>query len=94
MLPEPGPVLERGAQARALLQTDVFQTAMRDLEAYHVTAMLACRPVPSETEARDYHHATLHVLRDLAATLMGYVEAADEIEKSLSEETDEEPEEY
>lgn len=85
--------LERGVRARALLQSDVFVEAMRDLEFHHTTALVSAMPTPAERDARDYHHGQIHSLRELVSTLMGYVQAADEIEESLAEEAEDDIEE-
>lgn len=80
---DPYQIMERGANAGALLESPTFVSAMNDLSGSHLAALLACRPIPSEAEARDYHHRMLHALDEIHATLMGYVTAGMEAKESL-----------
>ena len=77
-------VVARGRQATALLTSEVFVEAMRDLENYHVTAMVSCRPGPSERETRDHHHLMLFALGEVTTQLVGYAAAGTETEAHLA----------
>lgn len=77
---------ERGARAKALLASSVFQEAMKDLEHYHVTAMVSALPGDKEREACEYHHQQLHSLREVVSTLTGYVDASEELAEQLGDE--------
>lgn len=64
-----GPDLEttiaRGQDAERLLRDEAFVRVMNDVSNYHLAALLACRPVPSEQETRNYHHTLLHTLQEI-----------------------------
>lgn len=58
---------------------------MRDLENYHLSAMVSAPPGEDARTARDHHHVMLHALRELAEQLVLYVTAAVEARESLKE---------
>jgi hypothetical protein len=85
-------VLEAGRAARGLAESPAYKDAMRDLEAYHIGAMVAAPEGPSGVDARDHHHRMLHALRELAGEIAARALAADEIEKALEVQAEEEDE--
>ncbi len=77
-------IIARGNRAKALLESEAFVEAMRDLETYHVSAMVACRPGTPERDTRDHHHLMLFALGEIATQLVGYTEAGRETEEHLA----------
>lgn len=58
---------------------------MRDVEAYHVAAMVAAPEGPAGAEARDHHHRMLCALRELAGEFTARASAAAEIEQAIAQ---------
>lgn len=81
--------LGAGRAARELAESEAYRSAMQALEAYHVAAMVAAPEGPDGQAAREHHHRMLHALRELAGELAARSLAADEIEKSLREQDEE-----
>ena len=82
--------LERGTNARELLNQPAFTATVDSLTAYHLAAMVAARPGSSDREALEYHHLMQHALTEIVSTLVGYRNAADEIEARLAAGEDDE----
>lgn len=81
-----------GRAARELTGSLAYQNAMQSLEALHIAAMVAAPEGPAGQDVRDHHHRMLYALRELAGEIAARALAADEIEKSLNEQADEEDE--
>lgn len=82
--------LERGVHARDLMAQPAFTETVDYLTNYHLAAMVAARPGSKDREALEYHHLMQHALTEIVSTLVGFRNAADEIEARLAEGEDQE----
>lgn len=89
-LPDPAEILRRGDEARVLLEHPAFISVLNDLSTLHLSGMVSSPPGPAGAEAREHHHLMHCALSEIAGQLKAYVSAAEEIERHLSEQQDEE----
>lgn len=90
MSPDIGTVIDRGINARELLQNPTFLAVIDDLSNYHVTAMVASPPGEAAREAREHHHLLHYAVCEIVQTLQGYAAAADELAKRTADDLAEE----
>lgn len=87
--PDPAPVIERGRQAKAVLENGDFLAVVDDLSNYHLAAMVAAPPGNAHRDARDHHHLIHHALSQIVAELSTRVAAADDLLRRLDEPNEE-----
>ncbi len=85
--------LRVGRAARTLIAHPAYLEAMQAVEAYHVSAMVACPEGPRGVDTLSHHHRMLAALRDLASELAARAEAATQAEKSQDEPEDDDEDE-
>lgn len=78
-------VIERGQRAADLLSHESFTWIVDDQTQFHLAALVASPPGASGLEAREHHHLQQHALTELVATLQGYAQAGQEMERVIAE---------
>ncbi|UYH50565.1 hypothetical protein N5W20_05405 [Candidatus Kirkpatrickella diaphorinae] len=81
-------MIERGLNAKALLENETFLAVVNALTNYNLTAMMASPPGQSGIEAREYHHLLQHGLTLICSELTAW-KAAGEAEEALIEQNKE-----
>ena len=79
-------VIDRGIRAGDLLANESFGWIVEDQTTYHLAALVAAPPGPRGADAVSYHHLQQHALSELVASLRGYVEAGEAMQRALADE--------
>lgn len=85
-------VIDRGIRAGDLLANGSFAWIVDDQTTYHLAALVAAPPGPRGADAVAYHHLQQHALSELVASLRGYVEAGEAMQRALADEHETEDE--
>ena len=79
--------IQRGEEARALLESAPFVSAMNDLSNEHLRMLLAASPGETDRPERDHAHLMIHALRQITEELAARVRFGEDARADLLDET-------